>query len=335
MKVFLSSFFLLLATTAYGADVIIGGETSYTVQKGEHLQLIGAKLGVFWKNIARENGLDPEIQPVPGQQIRVTTRKIVPRTIDDGIIVNIADRTLYLFKSGNMTAYPVGVGVPIEDDFGDWRTPIGKFTVTAKRKNPIWYVPESIQAENAAKGRPVEEIVPPGPKNPLGRYALQTSIPGVLIHETIKPASVYRFQSHGCIRVGPQNMEKLFGEVEKGTKGEIIYEPVKVAVAGDGRIFLEVRTDTYRKVPSLKDHAWKIINERGVSTQVDPARVEKVIKEQSGIAEDVTFRRIETPVIVAEQQQTQTQKKAFFQKVLDFFKTKPRTMRGGPLLVRD
>ena len=332
MKVFFFSFFLLFATAASGADVIIGGETSYVVQKGERLELIGAKLGVFWKNIAKENGLDPEVRVTPGQQIRVTTRKIVPRTLEDGIIVNIADRTLYLFKGGNMSAYPVGVGVPIEDDFGDWRTPTGKFTVTAKRKNPIWFVPESIQMELAAKGKTVEEIVPPGPKNPLGRYALQTSIPGVLIHETIKPASVYRYQSHGCIRVLPANMEKLFGEVEKGTKGEIIYEPVKVAVTDDGRTYLEVRTDTYRKLASLRDHTWKLINERQLSGQVDAIRVERVIREQSGIAEDVTLRRAEAPVVVAEQQQ---QKKAFFQKVLDFFKSKPRTMRKGTVLVRD
>ena len=333
MKVFLSLFFFVFTTAAYGADVIIGGETSYIVQKGERLELIGAKLGVFWKNIAKENGLDPEVRPAPGQQIRVTTRKIVPRVIEDGIVVNIADRTLYLFKNGNMTVYPVGVGVPLEDEFGDWRTPTGKFTVTAKRKNPIWFVPESIQMEMAAKGRAVEETVPPGPKNPLGRYALQTSIPGVLIHETIKPASVYRFQSHGCIRVLPANMEKLFGEVEKGTKGEIIYEPVKLAVTDDGRTYLEVRTDTYRKVASLRDHAWKLINERQLSGQVDAAKVERVIKEQSGIAEDVTLRRAEspTPVAMAEQQQ----KKAFFQKIIDFFKSKPRTMQKRSLLVRD
>jgi len=333
MKVFFFLIFFLPAVAASGADVIIGGETTYVVQKGERLELIGAKLGVFWKNIARENGLDPEVRPAPGQQIRVTTRKIVPRIIEDGIIVNIADRTLYLFKGWNMSAYPVGVGVPLEDEFGDWRTPTGKFTVTGKRKNPIWFVPESIQAEMAAKGKPVEEAVPPGPKNPLGRYALRTSIPGVLIHETIRPASVYRFQSHGCIRVLPANMEKLFAEVETGTKGEIIYEPVKLAVAEDGRTYLEVRTDTYRKVVSLRDLAWKLINERQLSAQVDPVKVEKVIKEQSGIAEDVTLRRVEspTPVAMAEPQQ----KKAFFQKILDFFKSKPRTMKKGHLLVRD
>jgi L,D-transpeptidase ErfK/SrfK len=329
MKVFFLAFFLLFASAAYGADVIIGGETSYVVQKGERLELIGAKLGVFWKNIAKENGLDPEAGVAPGQQIRVNTRKIVPRIAEDGIIVNIADRTLYLFKNGNMTVYPVGVGIPIEDDFGDWRTPTGKFTVTAKRKNPIWFVPESIQMEMAAKGKAVEETVPPGPKNPLGRFALTTSIPGVLIHETIRPASVYRFQSHGCIRVGPTHMEKLFSEVERGTKGEIIYEPVKVAVAADGRTYLEVRTDTYRKVSSLKDYAWKLIEERQLSGRVDAVKVERVIKEQSGIAEDVTLRRAETsPVVVAEQ------KKAFFQKVRDFFKSRPRTMKSGPRPLR-
>jgi L,D-transpeptidase ErfK/SrfK len=320
MKVFSLSLFLLLAPVAYGADVIIGGETSYIVQKGERLEIIGAKLGVFWKNIAKENGLDPDVRVTPGQQIKVTTRKIVPRIVDEGIIINIADRTLYLFRNGVMTSYPVGVGVPIEDDFGDWRTPTGKFTVTAKRKNPVWFVPESIKAELEAKGKPVEETVPPGPKNPLGRYALHTSMPGILIHETIKPASVYRYQSHGCIRVLPANMETIFDLVEKGAKGEIIYEPVKVAVTEDGRTYLEVRTDTYRKVASLRDRTWKILNERQLSDRVDHAKVDLVIREQSGIAEDVSILRESASSGLAPLPPTDEQKKSFFQKVRDFFR---------------
>jgi L,D-transpeptidase ErfK/SrfK len=314
MRTFFCALFLLAATGASGADLIIGGVTQYTVQKGDRLELIGARLGVFWKNIAKENNLDPLVKIPPGQQLKVTTRKIVPRVVEDGIIINVADRTLYLFKKGKLTVYPVGLGLPAETDFGDWRSPIGKFTIVDKRKNPTWYVPESIQMENAAKGKPVEESVPPGPKNPLGRFALKTSLPGVLIHETIYPASVYRYQSHGCIRVMPENMEKLFEEVDRGTKGELIYVPVKLAVV-DGKAYLEVRTDTYRKLASLREHAWKLIGERGLSGKVDAARVDQMIKEQTGIAEDIMPR---PPV------EQVAHKKDFFQRVFEFFRSRPR-----------
>jgi L,D-transpeptidase ErfK/SrfK len=320
------SCFLLIASVAFGAEMMIGGTTRYTVQKGDRLELIGAKLGVFWKNIAKENNLDPKAPCVPGQELKVNTRKIVPQIIEDGIIVNIADRTLYFFKMGKLTTYPVGVGLAREDEFGDWRTPTGKFVVVGKRKNPTWSVPESIQLEMAFKGREVEETVPPGPKNPLGRYAIQTSIPGVLIHETIWPASVYRFQSHGCVRMLPEHIEKLFEEVEKGTKGEIIYEPVKVLITQDGKPYLEVRTDTYKRISSLRDRVWKLIDERGIRDKVDAVRVEQTIKDESGIAEDIALYPKEGPASYMT--------KTLYQKFFDFFKPRPKNEKKSSELPR-
>ncbi|MBA4418466.1 MAG: hypothetical protein C0392_11255 [Syntrophus sp. (in: bacteria)] len=313
MIIFFTLLFLSIASNVFSADMIIGGTTQYTVQKGDRLELIGSKLGVYWKNIAKENNLDPKVPCIPGQELKVTTRRIVPRTIEDGIIINIADRTLYFFKKGKLTAYPVGLGLPVENDFGDWRTPTGKFVIMGKRKDPVWTVPDSIQLEMAFNGKPVEEAVPPGPKNPLGKYALVTSIPGVLIHGTIWPTSVYRYRSHGCIRVLPENMEKLFEEVEKGTKGEIIYEPVKVATGENERVYLEVRTDTYKRVASLRKHAWKLIEERGLTNKIDIYKVEQVIKDESGIAEDVSLYPKEKLVFY---------KKPIFQKFYGFFKSR-------------
>jgi L,D-transpeptidase ErfK/SrfK len=289
MKLVVASLFILTASTLFGADMIIGGVTRYTVQKGDHLPLIGAKLGVFWKNIARENDLDPQAACIPGQELKVTTRRIVPRIVKNGIIINIADRTLYHFTKGTLTAYPVGVGLPSQTEFGDWRTPTGKFVIVGKTKDPTWSVPYSIRMEMASKGKPVEESVPPGPTNPLGRYVLRTSLPGVLIHETIRPASVYRFQSHGCIRMLPEDIERLFQEVKRGTKGEIVYEPVKVARGEDERLYLEVRTDTYKTIPSIRDHVRRLLDERGFSGEADAARVDRIIKDQTGIAEDITL----------------------------------------------
>jgi L,D-transpeptidase ErfK/SrfK len=254
---------------------------------------------------------------VPGQVLKVTTRKIVPRIVEDGIVINIADRTLYYFRMGKLTTYPVGVGLAREDDFGDWRTPTGKFIIVGKKKNPTWSVPDSIQLETAFKGKEVEETVPPGPKNPLGRYAIQTSIPGVLIHETIWPSSVYRFQSHGCVRMLPENMEIFFEEVEKGTKGEIIYEPVKIMLTQEGKPYLEVRTDTYKRFSSLKDLAWKLIDDRGIRDKVDVGKVEQIIKDQSGIAEDITFYPKEGPFPRI--------MKTLYQRFFDFFKPRPKS----------
>jgi L,D-transpeptidase ErfK/SrfK len=316
MKIILSILFCLWAFVAFAGDMIVGGEMTYEVQKKDNLYLIGARHGVFWKAIAADNNLDPKQPLVKGTILKLNNRRIVPRIIDRGIIINIPDRTLYLFKDGALTSFPVALGTPRKDDVSDSRTPTGKFSIVAKRKDPHWYVPESIQIEYFEKGKEVDEIVPPGPKNPLGRYALQTSIPAVLIHETIWPGSIYRYTSHGCIRMLPEHMEKLFPMVERGLQGEIIYEPAKLAVANDGRIYLEVRTDIYRKKKSVKADALKLIEERGLGDKVDWQKVAKVIQDEMGVAEDITL-----PELVLSRQGIGSNEKSWFSSgFLDFFK---------------
>ena len=232
----------------------------------------------------KENGIDINRHLKIGQEIRANTRKIVPKTVDNGIIINIPDRMLYFFRDGKLVStFPVGLGK------ATWQTPTGNFRITGKKKNPTWFVPESIQEEMSMRGDPVKDIVPPGPDNPLGRYALKTTMPSVLIHETIWPTSVYQFRSHGCIRVIPQNMEKFFGEVDINTPGEIIYNVFKIAESEDRKIFLEVQRDIYGRVNDLKSAVISEIERKGISERVDWKKVERVLTEKSGIAEDITL----------------------------------------------
>lgn len=276
--------FIILVSSVSFADMIIGGETIYHVTKGDTLELIGAKVGVNWRIIVKENRIDIKKHLKIGQEIKVNKRKIVPKTTESGIIINIPDRMLYFFKEGRLvSAFPVGLGK------ATWQTPIGIFRITGKVKNPTWYVPESIQQEMSMKGDPVKDIVPPGPENPLGKYALKTTIPSVLIHETIWPTSVYQFRSHGCIRVIPQDMEKFFGEVDINTPGEIIYNTVKVAISENERVFLEVHRDIYGRVNDLRDRVISEIERKGVAEKVDWKKVDRMIIEMSGIAEDITL----------------------------------------------
>lgn len=317
MKVIFGILLCLCAGATYAGDMIIGGETTYEVQKKDNIYLIGARHGVFWKALAADNNLDPKLPLSKGTILKINNRKIVPKVIQDGIIVNIPDRTLYLFKAGNLTHFPVALGTPVKGEWSDSRTPTGKFSIVAKRKNPVWYVPESIQIEYFEKGKEIDEKVPPGPRNPLGRYALQTSIPAVLIHETIWPNSVYRYTSHGCIRMLPEHMEKLFPMVERGLQGEIIYEPVKLAVTDDGRIFLEARTDIYKKRKSVKEDAVKIIQSRGVADKVDWQKVSQILQNQRGIAEDITLPE----VVMTQQALGPNGRDPFASNFFDFFRS--------------
>jgi L,D-transpeptidase ErfK/SrfK len=290
LKIVVLFFSLLLLPAMSSASMLIGGDAIYTVKKGDTLELVGARTGVYWWQIAKGNNIDTKKRLQPGHELKINTRKIVPIAIDNGLIINIPDRTLYFFKNSQLVrSFPVGMGLLTSKTSTSWKTPIGKFKVIAKEKDPTWHVPPSIQEEMELEGKEVITSVPPGPDNPLGRYALKTTLPGIMIHETIKPASVNQYRSHGCIRVLPENMEKFFEEVEPNTLGELLYVPVKAAVSDKGRVFLEVHRDFYGKIKNLREETITQLEKTGVASKVDWKKVEEVLRERSGIAEDVTL----------------------------------------------
>lgn len=278
---------LLLAGAADGSS-LIGGNVVYVVQKGDTPELISARLGISKKKLIKDNAIDTSQPLVPGTSLNVVTRRIVPDGPDFGILINIPERILYYFKEGKLQAsFPVGLGMSTTKTDASWKTPAQQFKILRKEKNPTWHVPESIQKEMELEGKEVKTLVPPGPDNPLGRYALHTSLRGILIHETIKPASVHQFRSHGCIRVMPEHMEKFFNQVEVNTPGELIYKPVKATVS-DGRVYLEVHKDYYQRTRNLKNEAKNAIEQIKAADKVDWDKVELLLREKSGIAEDVS-----------------------------------------------
>ena len=269
---------------------LIGGSGVYTVVKGDSIRLVSAKLGVTRQHLLKLNKLDSSSALKIGQKLIYNNRKIVPKHLTEGILVNIPDRTLYFFQQGNLVkSLPVALGVSTKNEKYVWQTPVGKFKITAKQKNPIWYVPASIQAEMEDHGKEVVSKVLPGPENPLGKFAIKTSLPGILIHSTTKPWSIYGYASHGCIRVYPERMEELFNEVKINTEGEIIYNPVKLAVTNSGKIFLEVHNDIYKKGTNIAEEAKRMIDQQNLADRVNWKKVEAVTKQKNGVAEDITM----------------------------------------------
>jgi lipoprotein-anchoring transpeptidase ErfK/SrfK len=128
---------------------------------------------------------------LPGEAtpIYLPTMSILPDAPRDGIVLNLPAMRLLYFTSGeagrlSVTSHPVGIGRE------GWATPTGTTEVSDKVREPTWYPPASVRAEHAALGDPLPSIVPPGPDNPLGHFALDLSLPGYLIHGTNKPAGV-------------------------------------------------------------------------------------------------------------------------------------------------
>jgi lipoprotein-anchoring transpeptidase ErfK/SrfK len=89
-------------------------------------------------------------------------------------------------------------------------TPLGRFSIVVKWKNPWWYPPNSPWAQG-------QKPVPPGPGNPLGTRWMGLSAPGVGIHGTPTDGSIGYSVSHGCIRMHIPQAEWLFNHVEVGT----------------------------------------------------------------------------------------------------------------------
>lgn len=274
---------LILFVQDAGAFELIQKKIEYRVVKGDNGEIISGKLGVNWSQIAKENSINPDARLSTGQVLKVKFARIIPEQIENGIIINIPDRTLYRFENNMLKDfYFIAAGKPT------WQTPIGEFTIKSKSKDPTWFVPVSIQKEMEDAGKDVLVEVPPGPENPLGKYWLQLSLNGIGLHGTNTPQSIYKFRSHGCMRLRPEVAELFFKEVQVGTKGRIIYKPVKIFKTAEGRILLEVYKDFYKRGTKYTEEIQKKLTELNASDKVDWNKVNEAIKDKDGIVRDVT-----------------------------------------------
>lgn len=261
---------------------LVGEEFEYAVQPGDSLARIGARFGVEPALLARSNNIPYSAKLHPGQPLQIDNRHIVPEQLAQGILINLPQRMLYHFRDGSLAAhYPVGLGRP------SWPTPAGRFTIIDLQENKTWHVPKSIQEEMRREGKAVLTQVPPGPDNPLGKHWIGLSLPGIGIHGTIAPSSIYRFQSHGCIRLHPDDIAALFQQVGHGQPGRIIYAPVLLAQLEDGRIFLEVNRDIYKKGLDPLALVEQSARSHGLTGMLDLDKVKETIRRKDGLAREV------------------------------------------------
>ncbi len=261
---------------------LVGGQFEYAVQRGDSLTSISARFGTEQSVLARMNGIKKGATLQQDQLLQIDNRHIIPERLTDGILINLPQRMLYYFQAGKlMVHYPVGLGRP------SWPTPMGRFNVIDIQENKTWYVPKSIQEEMRREGKAVLTQVPPGPENPLGKHWIGLSLSEVGIHGTIAPASIYHFRSHGCIRVHPDDIAILFQQVRKNLPGKIIYVPELLVRLSDGRIFLEVNRDVYKKSIDPIATVENLAKIQGLGDMVDWKEVKKVIQLKEGLAREV------------------------------------------------
>lgn len=172
-------------------------------------------------------------------EVVIPSLYVLPEAPHTGIVINVAEMRIYHFlpaRAGQpreVSTYPVSIGRQ------DWATPHGATKVVSKVKDPSWTPPASIRKEHAAEGDILPAVVPPGPANPLGRFALRLGFNGYLIHGTDKPFGIGMRVTHGCMRLYPEDIERVFNTVPVGTQVRIVNQPYKLGVSGT-QLLLEV-----------------------------------------------------------------------------------------------
>ena len=211
-------------------EIYIGENSLYIATRNTTLVQIAKELDMGYDEVRYAN---PEVNPFDvtrGMAVFVPRKRLLPDVAFEvgTIYLNLGEKRLYYpIKDDNdkilVITIPVGIGTD------DNQSPIGVFKISEKRKDPKWYVPESIKKENPD----LPDVFPPGPDNPLGTRAMRLGTTSFLMHGTSKRYGIGMRVSHGCIRMYNRDVEKLFEVVKVGTKVVITEQKYKMFIRGD------------------------------------------------------------------------------------------------------
>jgi L,D-transpeptidase ErfK/SrfK len=282
---------MLSAADVVHKEDMVGEIRHYTIQKEDTLLDVARQYDLGYVELVAANpGVDAWI-PKPGTRILLPTAHLIPDAPREGIVINVAEMRLYYFPAdaGGVVTFPIGIGVE------GWGTPLGTTRVVSKREHPTWTPPESIRIEHHGD---LPAFVPPGPDNPLGDFALDLGWPRYLIHGTNKPYGVGRRVSHGCIRLYPEDIKRLFGWVPVGTPVTVVDQQVKLGWV-KGELYLEVHpslaeandieigtTPVPKPIPDLRERVKAAAGSK--AGQVDWLLVDRTARDRRGIPVRIT-----------------------------------------------
>lgn len=218
------------------------------------LEAFAAQYGQGLSNMLEANpGVDPFL-PKSGTRLVIPQQLILPDTVREGIVVNVAEMRLYYYPPGSNTVevLPIGIGQAGRETPRNWVT-----AVERKQVGPTWSPTPKTRRAYAAEGKTLPAFVPAGPDNPMGLYAIYI---GRLyaIHGTNSNFGIGLRVSQGCIRLRNNDIKYLFDNVPVGTRVQLIDRPVKVTTEPDGSRWVEVHEplsrnraefESIRKVP--------------------------------------------------------------------------------------
>lgn len=262
---------------------IIGHVQYTTVRYGDTLSTIGRKFDMGGYEMVEANpGVDYS-NPTPGKTLLIPSRFILPDGERKGIVINLAELRLYYYHPDgvHVSTFPVGVG---QDG---WNTPLGNTQIVRKRTNPTWVVPDSILENQEAHGKPIPKVMPPGPDNPLGAYAMSLGLDKIVIHGSPYPKGVGVRSSHGCIRMLNEDVAVLYNMVNVGTPVSIIHQPNKIGRMDD-QLYLEAHVPISNAIYANYDRLGDLIAKVGKGKySIEWGKVQQLQHRASGYPQPI------------------------------------------------
>lgn len=277
-------------------DNVIGVVTTAVAEHQDTLLDIGRRYGVGYEEIIAANpGIDPWL-PGAGTEVVIPGRFVLPDALREGIVVNLPEHRLYYFPPAAPGQPRVVRTYPISTGKMDWNTPLGVTRVVSKQERPTWHPPESVRLDHERKGTPLPKVVPPGPDNPLGEYALRLGIPSgaYLIHGTNRPVGVGMQVTAGCIRMFPEDIAEFFTMVPVNTRVNLIDQTTKVGWSR-GTLYverqapLEGTADPTHLDPAELERAVQTAT-AGIDVQIDWPRARAAFKQMAGVPVRIGLR---------------------------------------------
>ena len=243
------------------AGSVSGASYEIRTHYGETVPMLAQLHEVGYHELLWANPAIHPWMPGDGAVLQIPRRFILPASRRQGMVLNLAEMRLYYYESPDYVhTYPISVGRL------DWSTPTGATRVVNRLEDPTWYPPASVRREHAERGDPLAGVVPPGPDNPLGRYALQLAKDGYFIHGTNREQGIGMRVTHGCVRLRNQDIEDLFHRVAVGTPVEIVSVPIKVGLH-DGFVYMEAHPLPREEIPMPEKSP--VLDESEVSAPLD------------------------------------------------------------------
>ncbi len=275
---------------------LIGENVIHQVKQGEYFQQLAEDYDVgFLALMAANPKADPFLLKT-GQQVIIPKQMILPYAKQEGIVINVSELRLYYFSpdKSSVRVFPIGIGRQ------GLSTPKVISFISDKRENPEWRPTKDMKRRHfESTGKQLPDVMPAGPNNPFGKYALRIGHSAYLIHGSNKRFGIGMRASSGCIRLFDQDIEWLYNNVAVNTQVRIVEQPIKMTYASPTLRLIEVhqplsndsdedQSQTQAKAPILNDAVQAFIGTKESHIK----QVNDLISSPNGLVSKLIFNEL-------------------------------------------